>query len=60
MLQVGQEVVLMSAAGRFRIVAIEGNLVTLENDLGVRRKVFDQAVRVVPTRNGTGKTEGSA
>lgn len=51
MLQVGQEVVLMSAAGRFRIVAVEGNLLTIENELGVRRKVLDQAVRVVPPRN---------
>ena len=50
MLEVGQEVVLMSFPGRFRVVEVEGNVITIENDLGVRKKVLDQAVRVMPPR----------
>jgi hypothetical protein len=50
MLQVGQEVVCMSAAGRFRIVAIDGNVVTIENDAGVRKRILAQALRAVPPK----------
>jgi hypothetical protein len=50
MLEIGQEVVIMSAPGRFRIVEIEGDLLTIENDLGVSKKVRSQAVRVLPPR----------
>lgn len=51
MYTVGQEVVLMSAPGRFRIVAVEGTTLTLESAGGQRRTVSDQSVRVVPPRN---------
>lgn len=51
MLELGQEVVLMSMPGRFRIVGIEGEILTLENDSGVRKQVLSQAVRGVPQRH---------
>jgi hypothetical protein len=44
---VGQEVVLMSAPGRFRIVEVDGDIITIENDAGMRRKVCESAVRLV-------------
>ena len=50
MLQVGQEVVLMSLPGRFRIVAVDDNVLTIENESGVRKTVLDGSVRVVPPR----------
>jgi hypothetical protein len=50
MLQVGQEVVLMSFPGRFRVVAVEGEVITIENDSGIRKKVLEQAVRVMPAK----------
>jgi hypothetical protein len=51
MLEIGQEVVIMSAPGRFRIIAIDGDVLTIENDLGVRKQVRSQAVRVLPPRD---------
>ena len=33
MLQVGQEIVLMSFPGRFRVVAVDGEVITIENNL---------------------------
>jgi len=50
MLEIGQEVVVMSAPGRFRILAIEGDLLTIESEAGVRKKVNRRAVRVLPAR----------
>jgi hypothetical protein len=50
MIEVGQEVVLMSAPGRFRVVEVDGEVLTIENDQGVRKKVLAQAVRVLPPR----------
>ena len=50
MLQVGQEVVLMSFPGRFRVVAVDGEVITIENDIGIRKKVLTQAVRVMPAK----------
>lgn len=50
MLQIGDEVVIMSAPGRFRVVAIDGALVTIESAEGVRKTVFAQSVRTVPNR----------
>lgn len=47
MLQVGQEVVLMSVSGRFRIVAVDGDVLTLENDTGVEKRVLSSAVRLM-------------
>jgi len=45
MLQVGDEVILMSAPGHFRILAIDGEVLTLENDGGLRKQVLVTAVR---------------
>ncbi len=45
--EVGQEVLLMSMTGRFRIVEVDGNVITIENDAGVRKRVLEQAVRPV-------------
>ncbi len=44
---VGQEVLLMSMPGRFRIIEVDGELITIENDAGVRKQVLEQAVRPV-------------
>lgn len=51
MIEVGQEVVLMSAPGRFRIVEVDRQYVVIEDAEGRRRKVTAAAVRVVPPRN---------
>jgi hypothetical protein len=50
MLQVGHEVVLMSFPGRFRVVAVDGEVITIENDTGIRKRVLAQAVRVMPKK----------
>ena len=50
MYNVGDEVVLMSFPGRFQIVAIEGEVLTLENASGVRKRVLAHSVRDVPAR----------
>lgn len=52
MYDVGDEVVVMSFPGRFRIVAIDGGILTLENATGVQKRVLVQAVRDVPARAG--------
>jgi hypothetical protein len=50
MLQIGDEVVVMSAPGRFRVVALDGAAVTIENAEGVRKTVLERNVRVVEPR----------
>jgi hypothetical protein len=50
MLEVGQEVVLMSFPGRFRVVAVNGDVITIENAIGVRKTVLQQSVRVMPPK----------
>ena len=47
-LQVGDCVVTMSAPGRFRVVAVDGDVVTIENDDGVRKPVLEGNLRTVP------------
>jgi len=47
MWQVGQEVVLMSAPGRFRITAVDEEVLTIENNAGVRKRVLARAVRPI-------------
>jgi hypothetical protein len=47
MLEVGQEVVLMSFPGRFRVVEVDGEVLTIENDTGIRKQVLSRAVRVM-------------
>ena len=56
MYQVGDEVVLMSFPGRFQIVGIDGEVLTLENNTGVRKTVLAHSVRDVPART-TGQPE---
>ena len=48
--QVGEEVVLMSFPGRFRVVEVDGEVLTIENAGGMRKRVLAQAVRVVPPK----------
>ncbi len=50
MLQVGQEVTLMSLPGRFRVVSVDGEVITIENDTGVQKKVLERAVRLLPPK----------
>ena len=50
MYRVGDEVIVMSASGYFRIVAIDGNVLTIENAHGMRKQVFGQAVRTRETK----------
>ena len=50
MLQIGDEVVIMSAPGRFRVVAIDDGVVTIENAEGVRKAVMEHSLRVVEGR----------
>ncbi len=45
MLQIGDEVIIMSAPGHFTVVGIDGDVLTIENDVGLRKQVFVQAVR---------------
>ena len=47
MMRVGDEVVVMSAPGRFRVVACDGLVLTIENIEGVRKTVLEQNVRTV-------------
>jgi hypothetical protein len=53
MLRVGDEVVVMSAPGRFRVVAIDGPVVTIENADGVRRQVLATSLRTLEPPRGT-------
>jgi hypothetical protein len=47
MLEIGDRVVTMSAAGIFRVIAIEGSTVTIENAGGVRKLVLEGSVRAL-------------
>jgi preprotein translocase subunit YajC len=47
MMQVGDEVVVMSAPGIFKVVAVDGPMVTIENAAGVRKTVLDTSVRTI-------------
>ncbi len=49
--QVGQEVVLMSLPGRFRIIQVDGEIIIIENAAGVQKRVLEQAVRPVPPQS---------
>jgi hypothetical protein len=40
----------MSFPGRFRVVEVDGDVLTIENDVGIRKKVLAQAVRVMPAK----------
>ncbi len=45
MVEVGDTVVTMSAPGRFRVITVDGYVVTIENDQGVRRTVLESHLR---------------
>jgi preprotein translocase subunit YajC len=47
MLQIGDEVVVMSAPGVFRVIAIDGQTVTIESAEGVRKLVLEASVRTI-------------
>ncbi len=49
--EVGQEVLLMSMPGRFRIVETDGSVITVENDAGVRKRVHERSVRLAPDQS---------
>ena len=46
-IRVGDEVILMSAAGRFTVVAVERDVLTLQSGSGVHKRVLVTAVRKV-------------
>jgi hypothetical protein len=50
MIHVGDEVVVMTAPGRFTVVALDGTVVTIENAAGVRKIVLEQSVRTLERR----------
>ncbi len=50
MVRIGDEVVVMTAPGRFRVVAVNGVVVTIENAEGVRKTVLEQSVRTLERR----------
>ncbi|MBI3786608.1 MAG: hypothetical protein HY270_24735 [Deltaproteobacteria bacterium] len=45
MLKIGDEVVTMSAAGRFKVVSVDGTTVTIENPEGIRKVVIEWNLR---------------
>jgi hypothetical protein len=47
MVQIGDDVVIMSAPGRFKVIAIDAAVVTLENAEGVRKRVLESSVRTL-------------
>jgi len=52
MLEVGDEVIVMSAPGHFTVVGIDGDVLTIENEAGIRKQVFVQAVRKREKKEG--------
>lgn len=57
MYRVGDQVMVMSTPGYFRIVAIDGTVLTIENDQGLRKQVLEWAVRTRETKATNGKAE---
>ena len=47
MIQIGDEVVIMSSPGRFRVIALEGLVVTIENSVGIRKLVLETSLRTL-------------
>jgi len=50
MVHIGDEVVVMAAPGRFRVVALDGAVVTIENAEGVRKTVLEHSLRILERR----------
>ncbi len=53
MVQIGDEVVTMSAPGRFKVIAVDGAVVTIENAKGVRKLVLETTLRTVEQSHAT-------
>jgi hypothetical protein len=47
MLQIGDQVVTMSAPGVFRVIAIDGPTITIESAEGVRKLVLEGSLRSI-------------
>ncbi len=47
-MNVGDTVITMGAPGRFKIIAVDGDAVTIENDDGLRKTVRNVNLRVLP------------
>jgi len=47
MFEIGDEVVTMGAPGRFRVIAIDGSAITIENEDGVRKRVHEVNIRTL-------------
>ena len=50
MLEIGDDVVVMSVPGRFQIIAIDGAVVTIESAEGIRKTVLASSVRRLAKR----------
>lgn len=48
--KIGDEVVIMSAPGRFKVIAVDGPVLTIESADGVRRVIYETGVRTVDKR----------
>ncbi len=46
-MNVGDTVITMGAPGRFKVLSIDGDAVTIENDDGLRKTVRDVNLRVL-------------
>ncbi|HEX7407448.1 MAG TPA: hypothetical protein VF515_07325 [Candidatus Binatia bacterium] len=55
MMRIGDEVVVMSTPGRFRVVAVDDSVVTIESAKGLRKTVREQNARLVAKRDQTSK-----
>ena len=53
MFKVGDEVITMGAPGRFRVVAVDHNVVTIESNEGIRKMVL--ACNLRPWESAAGK-----
>lgn len=50
MLKVGDDVVLMSAPGRFRVMRVDGRRISIQNAAGIGKTVLDSNLRLVVTK----------
>lgn len=51
-MKVGDKVITMGSPGRFTVIAVDGEALTIENEDGVRKTVRDVNVRIMPKRSG--------
>ena len=54
MMEIGDTVVTMGAAGRFTVITVVGPLVTIENGDGVRKTVLESNLRKLESPHGSG------